>query len=30
MTDFAMKEWTGLFAYWLAGYTLGAAARSAA
>jgi uncharacterized SAM-binding protein YcdF (DUF218 family) len=21
MTDFAMKEWTGLFAYWLAGYT---------
>jgi uncharacterized SAM-binding protein YcdF (DUF218 family) len=21
MTDFAMKEWVGLFAYWLAGYT---------
>ena len=21
MTDFAMKEWNGLFAYWLAGYT---------
>jgi hypothetical protein len=21
MTDFAMREWVGLLAYWLAGYT---------